>query len=288
MSASDLPHSVDIVTASAGTGKTYHLTGLIENATLGGGRPETILATTFTIKAAEELRERIRSRLLEKGRAEDAVRLLGARIGTVNGVCGGLIGEFALSLGLSPVAEVISEDMQVRVFREAADAAIARHAPELDSLARRLGHNEGREPYDWRTDVNSIVASARANDMSPGAFSEFARRSFEGLARIVPKPQPGETGDRLDDALDAAVADLTRRFPSTEGLSKTTAGSLDTLHETTHGRPAAELPWCHWARWRSSVSSCLLHQPVRAAGWRARSATACCWRSPLPDPGWRV
>ena len=62
-------HGVDIVTASAGTGKTYHLTSMIEEETIAGRKPETILATTFTIKAAEELRERIRGRLLEKGLA---------------------------------------------------------------------------------------------------------------------------------------------------------------------------------------------------------------------------
>jgi ATP-dependent exoDNAse (exonuclease V) beta subunit len=71
-------HGVDIVTASAGTGKTYHLTLMIENEVIADRKPETILATTFTIKAAEELRERIRGRLLEKGLAAQAVRLLPA------------------------------------------------------------------------------------------------------------------------------------------------------------------------------------------------------------------
>ena len=248
MSASDLSHAVDIVTASAGTGKTYHLTSLIEAATLAGARPETVLATTFTIKAAEELRERIRARLLEKGRAEDAVRLLGARIGTVNGVCGGLIGEFALTLGLSPVAEIISEDMQVRVFREAADAAIARQAPELDPLALRLGHNEGREPFDWRAHVNAIVERARANDMNAEGFREFARRSFEGFARLLPTPLPGETAEGLDRALDTAVLALVKRYPTNDGLTQGTAKSLDALRETAQGRAAADLPWCHWAK----------------------------------------
>ncbi len=248
MSMSDLPHAVDIVTASAGTGKTYHLTGLIESATLSGGSPETILATTFTIKAAEELRERIRSRLLEKGRTEEAVRLLGARIGTVNGVCGGLIGEFALSLGLSPVAEIISEDMQVRVFREAADGAIARHAPQLDPLARRLGHNEGREPHDWRADVNAIVASARANDMGPETFDRFARRSFESFARILPKLAKGETEEALDRALNLAVAKLLARYASTSSVTKGTANSVNTLLEITRVGAPADMPWCDWAR----------------------------------------
>jgi ATP-dependent exoDNAse (exonuclease V) beta subunit len=79
MSSTDGSHKVGIVTASAGTGKTYDLTSRIE-AEIGAGRaPDRVLASTFTVKAAEELRERARERLISKGDAENAVRLLGAR-----------------------------------------------------------------------------------------------------------------------------------------------------------------------------------------------------------------
>jgi len=248
MSTKKTLHAVDIVTASAGTGKTYHLTTEIEQATIAGGQPETLLATTFTIKAAEELRERIRARLLEKGLATEAVRLLGARIGTVNGVCGGLIGEFALGLGLSPVAEVITDDTQVAVFRVAADAAIARHADALDELGRRLGHYEGKEHHDWRKDVNGIVDSARANAMDPKQFAEFARRSAQGFARILPALGRGETETSLDHALEVAVAKVLKRYPTNDGLTKGSAGALDSLREIARGKQVADLPWSDWAR----------------------------------------
>ena len=241
-------HGVDIVTASAGTGKTYHLTSMIEKEVIADRKPEAILATTFTIKAAEELRERIRGRLLEKGLAAQAVRLLGARIGTVNGVCGGMIAEFALGLGLSPVAEIISDDAQVRIFRKAADQAIAHHTTELDDLARRLGHNEGQEHYDWRKDVSDIVTSARANNMASGQFGDFARRSSEGFARITPKPLPGETEVNLDAALEAAIGDLLSRYPNNDGLTKGTAGALDALRDIERRQKVVDLPWSDWAR----------------------------------------
>ncbi len=222
MSAKKNLHSVDIVTASAGTGKTYRLTEMIEAETIEGCKPETILATTFTVRAAEELRERIRGSLLKNGLAAQAIRLLGARIGTVDSVCGGLIGEFALGLGLSPVAEVISDEAQTKVFRKAADGAIARYATELDDLARRLGHFDGQEHYDWRMDVNNIVSSARANDMAAEKFQDFARRSAEGFARVAPKPLAGETEAGLDAELSAAIGALLARYPNNEGLTKGT------------------------------------------------------------------
>ena len=46
---------VDIVVASAGTGKTFRLVEEIGAAIAAGAAPGSILATTFTNKAAAEL-----------------------------------------------------------------------------------------------------------------------------------------------------------------------------------------------------------------------------------------
>lgn len=53
------------VSASAGTGKTYLLITRIIRLLLSGAAPGSILALTFTRKAAGEMRERLRNRLLE-------------------------------------------------------------------------------------------------------------------------------------------------------------------------------------------------------------------------------
>ena len=53
-----------LIEASAGTGKTWTLTGLILRLLLEGGRkPRDIIATTFTRKAAAEMQRRVRDRL---------------------------------------------------------------------------------------------------------------------------------------------------------------------------------------------------------------------------------
>ena len=78
-----------IITASAGSGKTWRLTKELEDAIAAGrARPSGIVATTFTIQAAGDLIERARTRLLHGGRALEAHELLASRIGTVNSVCG--------------------------------------------------------------------------------------------------------------------------------------------------------------------------------------------------------
>src|SRR6056297_3891844 len=48
-----------LVRASAGTGKTYQLPGRLLKILLTGCPPETILATTFTRKAAGEILSRV-------------------------------------------------------------------------------------------------------------------------------------------------------------------------------------------------------------------------------------
>ena len=52
------PHTgkVRTVVASAGTGKTHNVVQSIAETIENGTSPEKILATTFTVKAADELR----------------------------------------------------------------------------------------------------------------------------------------------------------------------------------------------------------------------------------------
>ena len=73
-SASSSPVVLDSFTvhASAGTGKTYYLVSKIVQCLLAGARPDTILAITFTRKAAAEMQQRVIERLREFHCADDA------------------------------------------------------------------------------------------------------------------------------------------------------------------------------------------------------------------------
>ena len=49
----------ELIRASAGSGKTFQLSGHFLRQLFLGHAPETLLATTFTRKAAAEMRERV-------------------------------------------------------------------------------------------------------------------------------------------------------------------------------------------------------------------------------------
>ena len=115
-------HNLKIISAGAGSGKTYTLTQ--EMATLltpKDGQPAPvrasgIIATTFTNKAAAELKERVRVKLLEEGLTAEADELGNAMIGTVHaigvqlGVPGSIRGQVVLHLMRRDNAPRLRED----------------------------------------------------------------------------------------------------------------------------------------------------------------------------------
>ncbi|MBX3360809.1 MAG: UvrD-helicase domain-containing protein [Phycisphaeraceae bacterium] len=70
-----------LILASAGTGKTFQLTNRLIRLLAMGADPSTIVATTFTRKAAGEIMERIVERLCDAAEHADACRSLSQAIG---------------------------------------------------------------------------------------------------------------------------------------------------------------------------------------------------------------
>ena len=206
--------TVHVVSASAGTGKTYRLTGAVRDALLAPesslerARPEGVVAVTYTKKAAAELESRIRTDLVRAGRGDLAARVRDGYLGTVHSVCERLLREHALEAGHSPYLEPIAEPQRERLFAEALAAVLAGREAGIERIALRLGL-EGWEAGPLRR----IVELARENGLDGAALRAAGERSVAGLLSILePISMTGEEYlERLGDAARAADERLAAR-----------------------------------------------------------------------------
>lgn len=133
-----------VVTAGAGTGKTYVLVrkylDLLESQ---GVRVPEILALTFTEKAAAEMKERIRSGIGEKTGPfweRAAEEFLVAPVQTFHAFCAQILREFPIEAGLEPGFAVLDEQQMSRIHDEAFESLVTSpgEGPSHDALVRIL------------------------------------------------------------------------------------------------------------------------------------------------------
>ena len=75
------------IIASAGSGKTETVSQRIAMLVAEGADPASIVAFTFTEKAAAELKERVRARVLHFAGQSQADKLGTMYVGTIHGFC---------------------------------------------------------------------------------------------------------------------------------------------------------------------------------------------------------
>ena len=127
------------VSAGAGTGKTMVLVERFVRAVCEDGLDvASVLVITYTKRAAGELRTRIRSRLLELGRADLARELDGAWISTIHGFCNRLLKAYPLAAGLDPRFRELDEAQGSVLRGEAFETALAEFCSEGEPERLRL------------------------------------------------------------------------------------------------------------------------------------------------------
>ena len=169
-----------LIRASAGTGKTYRLTARLLRLLVQGAGPESILATTFTRKAAGEILDRV---LLTLARGADETdpdalaqlqmqveietlprsicgqlieRLLAnihrLRICTLDSLFSQLARSYPFELGLPPAWRLTDEIEEAWLRERAIDSMIASlDRAEMTSLMSMLGKGETRRSVTYRS-----------------------------------------------------------------------------------------------------------------------------------------
>jgi DNA helicase-2/ATP-dependent DNA helicase PcrA len=144
-----------LVVAGAGTGKTRVIVEKINQLLDNGVEPTSILAVTFTEKAAAEMLERVlasRSELLPE-----------LPIMTFNGFGDSLLREFGMNIGLARNFRLLSDQAQVVFFRERIDEF------QLDYFLPLTSSPDG-----IIADILELFGRLKQNIITPEAYQAFA------------------------------------------------------------------------------------------------------------------
>ena len=147
-----------VVEAAAGTGKTSMLVARILGlVTAGKAELRTIVAVTFTEKAAGEMKLRLRAEVeaargrekltdLERKRLERALaQLEEAHIGTIHGFCADLLRERPIEARVDPMFEMAADEERERLFDEAFDTWFQEALRSPREGVRRVLRRRARE-----------------------------------------------------------------------------------------------------------------------------------------------
>jgi ATP-dependent helicase/nuclease subunit A len=224
-----------VVTAGAGSGKTLTLVARYTSLLAEGVPPRRIAAITFSIKAAREMRARVRIKLIElqQGSATEEERqgwvalsaqMDAARISTIHSLCAEILRAHPAEAAIDPHFEVIDESLAAALRVQAVEdtlnalVEIDQFLPLLknitvydlremlkDLLNRRL---EAAEAFMRQADPRTLITEALHARLNHPAI----RNLIDGLRGMT-------YGELLDDAgekLAQMIQELRRGWEAAE------------------------------------------------------------------------
>jgi ATP-dependent helicase/nuclease subunit A len=200
-----------LLAAGAGSGKTSVLVERFVRAVREDGvAPGRILAITFTERAAGELRERVRARLLDFGEREFAREAEAANVSTFHAFCARLLRIHPLQAGVEPgfriLEEGFAERLRVLAFRDAL-----------------VGFLEGDRP-----DAVDLIAAYGPDHMRGMVFGAYAQLRSLGQAKPrLPAPRAVSADESRAARAGELIGDLMERFDVAYAQRKQASASLD-------------------------------------------------------------
>lgn len=296
-----------LINASAGSGKTYALTQRLADLIADGLDPSEVIATTFTVKAADELTSRVRSTLLDRALVEEARGIDSAVIGTVNSVAGRLVKDYAMDAGISPDVDVLDDMSQKTAFSAAIARTAAARGEEHSDLLARTEHDGDEDDTgyrarpSWRKQVRILANAARTNLLGAVALRESIKASWQEYRDSAGFPSPGpDERPRWLHLLDARIQELTADLdasstpdgepiaggPIARGSLNKTRNDLESLrglrrHLADHDRA----PWSAWMKIAAGPFGAVTRRTLAPLSEEiAQSFTSCgAWQQDVHD-----
>ncbi|WP_116124241.1 UvrD-helicase domain-containing protein [Lewinella sp. IMCC34183] len=244
--------NLKLISAGAGSGKTYRLTQeMTALLTEGSVRPAGIIATTFTKRAAAELKERVRVALLRKGLTREANELTSALIGTVHGLGVKLLRRFAYEAGVSPQVDIIADGDGQRLFNLSMAKVIKiEQIQAIENLCVRLSLSQGNDKYNWRGDVLNLVEIIRGNNFSAEDIARSRWKSWESLAAYLPPVNDDLSLEQFHTRLERLLKETRQQLLDNErDQTKKTDGVAQRLRDLLRQLKERDaLPWAEYAK----------------------------------------
>jgi len=212
-----------VVTAGAGTGKTRTLVARFISLLAEGLPLRSIVAITFTRKAAREMRNRVRSvigqylanpdLLIEERRRWEELyhQLDAARIGTIHSLCGEILRAHPAEASIDPRFDVLDEGQTGILIQEAIQEAMAWAVedPQALPLYALFGIQSLRQTLEdlmQKRQQANMAFDTRPDDL----WSAWLERLLPPIKEFVDDPLVGDAFDELmatqiDGALDKAL-----------------------------------------------------------------------------------
>jgi ATP-dependent helicase/nuclease subunit A len=193
-----------VLRANAGTGKTYNLVERFTALIDAGAAPDSILASTFTVKAASEIRDRIMRHLAQriltaktsiKKTAHDIAQLRAVidlqhrlQICTLDSFMTAVVAQFSQELGLPMQWRIADEVTERRIFEQSLQRIVAGgETAQILLLLREF----------LRGDYRASVFGTLSNRL-PALLSAFEEGAKESWHYAVPNQyQPLSKAERL-------------------------------------------------------------------------------------------
>jgi len=231
-------NKLEVIRAGAGSGKTTELCRIVAEAVSMKLDPSRILATTFTKKAAAELKSRMQAKLLgldgdsSKTQFGHADRFDLAAIGTVHSVAIRLLSRYAIEMGLSPALEVLDESGSGRTLNDLLGQVQEENWVRLSDAAMRLSED------DLQKRILKLLEIKRGNRISDELFLAQMSASTSRLCEIlgtVSTTLSDNAGERLLELAEQAMEGIAL-LNDTTGV---TEGAKDKLRRLlSQGKPS--------------------------------------------------
>jgi len=203
-----------IIPAGAGSGKTFKIKNeLYDWIDKGWVSPENVVAVTFTEVAAGELRSRISSKLIEKGKLEEALKLDQAYISTIHGFGLRVLTEYAFEAGSSPSLRLLNESEQEALIRRSFDRSseveeITKNLSQYGYRYRFMAQQSGEDSFRGR--ILDLIGKLK-NISYSGREESLMSHALKKLENIY---GPTKSAEHLNSLLQVAVTNLLEQFPT--------------------------------------------------------------------------